>query len=270
MEVPGARARPAAVAGAFYPADSGQLAASVDGYLVDALERRVARRERRPKALIAPHAGYVYSGPVAASAYAELLDFRDEIERVVLLGPCHRVVVRGLVVPAADVFLTPLGPVPLDRAAIARLLELPQVSALDAAHAEEHSLEVHLPFLQRVLGDFRLVPLAVGDAECSEVAQVLEHVWGGDETLIVVSSDLSHYQDYETARCMDEATSRAIVALDAGGLGEESACGRVPVRGLLAEARRRGLRGRLLDLRSSGDTAGPRDRVVGYGSYVFG
>ncbi len=186
-----------------------------------------------------------------------------------LLGPAHRVPVAGLAAPDAGAFATPLGEIPLDAAALERLLELPQVDVLDAAHAFEHSLEVHLPFLQTVLGGFSLVPLVVGDARPEEVAQVLEAVWNGPETLIVVSSDLSHYQDYATAQRMDAATARAIEALQPEDIRYDDACGRVPIQGLLVAARRKGLRARTLDVRNSGDTAGPRDAVVGYGAWAF-
>ena len=262
--------RAPAVAGTFYPADPRALAAAVDGYL------EAARRARRtppdappPKALIAPHAGYVYSGPVAASAYVEVEALRGVVRRVVLLGPSHRVPLRGLAASTAEVFATPLGDVPVDAEATLAIAHLPQVKRLDAPHEWEHSLEVQLPFLQRVLGEFRLVPISVGEATPDEVAEVLELLWGGRETLVVVSSDLSHYYDYETARRLDARTTRAIEALRPEGLDEESACGRVPARGLLVAAKRHDLRARTLDLRSSGDTAGSRDEVVGYGSYAF-
>ncbi|MGH0033546.1 MAG: AmmeMemoRadiSam system protein B [Myxococcota bacterium] len=267
----GGRVRPAAVAGQFYPAHGGSLEHDVRGYLDAARAEADAEAvPGSPKAIIAPHAGYLYSGPVAGSAYARVAHRRDEIERVVLLGPSHRVPLEGLAVPAHDAFETPLGRIELDRQAIERARSLPQVRELDGPHAMEHSLEVHLPFLQVVLGDFRLAPFAVGDASAAEVEEVLELLWGGAETLIVVSSDLSHYYDYETARLLDASTTRAIVELAPERLGPESACGRVPARGLLRAARRHGLRARAVDVRSSGDTAGPRDRVVGYGSYVFG
>ncbi len=267
--MPGTR-RPA-VAGSFYPAGASELAAQVDGYLRDAAARqsRGADGVPPPKALIAPHAGYVYSGPVAASAYHTLAGVRDRIRRVVLLGPSHRVALRGLGATRADRFETPLGAVEIDRAACDRALALPQVELVDEAHAMEHSLEVHLPFLQRVLDAFELVPFSVGMASAVEVAEVLEGLWGGNETLIVVSSDLSHYYDYETAKRLDARATRAIESLDPDGLDEESACGRVPVRGLLVTARRHGLDVETLDVRSSGDTAGPRDQVVGYGSWAF-
>ena len=243
-----------------------RLAEAVQSYLAAA---EAPADAAAPKALIAPHAGYVYSGPTAGVAYARIAPARERIERVVLLGPAHRVPVAGLAAPDASAFATPLGEVPLDGAALERLLELPQVDVLDAAHAFEHSLEVHLPFLQTVLGSFSLVPLVVGDARPEEVAQVLESLWNGPETLIVVSSDLSHYQDYATAQRMDAATARAIETLQPEDIRYEDACGRVPIQGLLLAARRRGLRARTLDVRNSGDTAGPRDAVVGYGAWAF-
>jgi AmmeMemoRadiSam system protein B len=255
-----------AVAGSFYPADATSLRAAVNRYLEQA---KATPGAARPKAIIAPHAGYVYSGPIAASAYSSLAPFASEVERVVLLGPCHRVPLRGLAATEADAFATPLGTVPVDREAVARALSLPQVQLLENAHAMEHSLEVQLPFLQQLLPRFSLAPFAVGDASPQEVAEVLDVLWGGPETLIVISSDLSHYYDYDTARRLDEATSRAIEALDADGLDRESACGRTPVRGLLVAARQHGLEARVLDLRNSGDTAGSRDQVVGYGAYVL-
>jgi hypothetical protein len=253
-----------AVAGMFYPDDRQELHSAVVGYL-----RAAQAVQPVPKALIAPHAGYIYSGPVAASAYACLKPARGTIRRVVLLGPSHRVPVSGLAVPSATAFATPLGDIPIDQAAVAEIQSLPQVKVLDRAHAQEHSLEVHLPFLQEVLGEFSLVPLVVGEASPEEVGEVLERLWGGPETLIVVSSDLSHYHDYATARRMDAATSKAIEALRYEDLGYDDACGRIPVSGLLHVARRRGLHARTVDLRNSGDTAGPRDQVVGYGAYLF-
>ncbi|MFO1413670.1 MAG: AmmeMemoRadiSam system protein B [Burkholderiales bacterium] len=256
--------RPAAVAGMFYPGSGARLAADVRGYLAAA----VPSTGPAPKAVIVPHAGYVYSAPVAAAAYARLAALRGTVRRVVLLGPTHRVAVRGLAVPTADAFATPLGNVALDRATIARVAALPQVVASDAAHAQEHALEVQLPFLQAVLGDFTLVPFAVGMATPEEVAQVLEAVWGGPETLVVVSSDLSHYHAYAAAARRDRATADAILALNAN-LDHEQACGATPINGLALVARRRGLAAALLDLRNSGDTAGDRDRVVGYASFAF-
>ena len=256
--------RPAAVAGLFYPADPGTLSRTVSGLLGSA----AARAARTPKAIIAPHAGYVYSGPIAASAYALLAPARNTVKRVILLGPTHRVAVRGLAVPSVGRFATPLGFVDLDTAALDELRALPQVVTRDDAHALEHSLEVHLPFLQTVLREFKLVPLAVGHAGAPEVAAVLDALWGGPETLIVVSSDLSHYLTYREAQGIDQATCAAIVALKTD-VDHEQACGATPVCGLALAARRRNLQAELLDLRNSGDTAGDKNRVVGYAAFAF-
>ena len=221
-----------------------------------------------PKALIVPHAGFIYSGPVAATAYARLAAVRDTIRRVVLFGPTHRVPVRGLALPSVEAFATPMGEVAIDREAVTRALALRQVSTSDTPHAFEHSLEVQLPFLQAVLGEFGLVPFAVGDATPNEVSEVIDLLWGGDETLIIVSSDLSHYHRYAEARSTDRATGEAILAF-AANLDHEQACGATPINGLLVAARRRGLTAELLDLRNSGDTAGDKNRVVGYASFAF-
>jgi len=256
--------RAPAVAGAFYPSASAELQAQLDAMLGSAAGALPAM----PKALIVPHAGYVYSGPVAASAYGPLRRFGDRISRVVLLGPTHRVAVRGLALPRANAFATPLGEIPLDADAVTALRALPQVCTSDEAHALEHSLEVHLPFLQRVLPRFTLVPLAVGDASTLEVAQALNTIWGGEETLIVISSDLSHYLPYERARVVDGETTRTILGL-APRLNHQQACGATPVNGLLRVAGERGLRPQLLDLRNSGDTAGDRSHVVGYAAFAF-
>jgi hypothetical protein len=263
--------RPPAVAGpypraAFYPADPRELRELVDSLLAQA-EASAPPPAGGPKALIAPHAGYQYSGPVAASAYARVVP--EGIRRVVLLGPAHRVPVRGLAAPCAEAFATPLGAVALDRGALAQAARLRQVGRSDPAHADEHSLEVQIPFLQRRLGSFELAPLVVGDAEPEQVDEVIEALWGGPETLVVVSSDLSHYLDYETARRIDARTTRAIEALAPERIDLDQACGCIPVQGLLLAARRHGLRARAVDVRNSGDTAGPRDRVVGYGAYVL-
>jgi len=261
-----ARIRPAAVAGAFYPGDSAQLAAEVDELLggVEQFEPQLAY----PKALIVPHAGYIYSGPVAAAAYDQLRAARGRVKRVVLLGPVHRVPVRGLAVPLSEVFETPLGRVPLDAAAASLLAGLRQVGRSEPAHAMEHSLEVQVPFLQRVLGEFSLVPLAVGSASVGEVAEVIERLWGDEETLIVVSTDLSHYHSYEDARRIDGATLERIGAY-ATDIVHEEACGATPLNGLLQVARAKGLSIRLLAACNSGDTAGGRGRVVGYSAFAL-
>jgi len=258
--------RPAAVAGLFYPDDPQTLRDTVDHLLAQA----PLAEGPPPKAIIAPHAGYAYSGPTAALAYARLRPLAGRVRRVVLLGPVHRVPVRGLALSSAGEWRTPLGPVPLDTTAAESLRALPQVVVEDRAHAMEHSLEVHLPFLRAVLGaDWSLVPLAVGDARPEQVAEVLDHLWGGPETLIVISSDLSHFHDYDTCKAIDARTVRAIEALRYGDLAFDDACGHLPIAGLLKLAAEKGLRIETVDVRNSGDTAGPRDRVVGYGAWAL-
>ena len=258
--------RPAAVAGMFYPRDPRQLSADIAELLGG-----VAQFQPQldfPKAIIVPHAGYVYSGAVAAAAYDALAPGRGIVRRVVILGPVHRVAVRGLALPAAAAFETPLGRVPVDAQALALLEGMPQVVTSAAAHAQEHSLEVQLPFLQRVLGAFSVVPLAVGDARPAEVAEVLDRLWGERETLCVLSTDLSHYHPYDEARAIDAATVQRIGALE-GDLNHEQACGATPLNGLLQAARRRGLGIRRLAACNSGDSAGGKGRVVGYASFAL-
>lgn len=256
--------RPAAVADMFYTGNPAQLQAEVQSMLAEASITAPA-----PKAIIVPHAGYIYSGPIAASAFAQLIPAKDKIQRVVLLGPCHRVALSGLATSSADYFQTPLGSIPVDRKLNDKLVQLPQVQEFDQTHAQEHSLEVQLPFLQQTLGEFTLLPLVVGDASSAEVHEVLETVWGGDETLIVISSDLSHYHDYNTAQAMDANTCKAIENLDAEHIHYDQACGRNPVLGLLLSARKHNLKVTTLDLRNSGDTAGDKNKVVGYGAWAF-
>ena len=258
--------RPAAVAGSFYPGDASALAAEVASYLAEATPG--AARARAPKAIIAPHAGYMYSGPIAASIYARLAPLRGIVRRVVLAGPAHRVYVSGAAIPSTHAFASPLGDVALDQEALAQLEKLAFVEVSDRAHAHEHSLEVHVPFLQSVLGDFALVPVVVGDASPAQMALLLDTLWGGAETLIVVSSDLSHYLPYDSARGRDRDTARAILGLEST-LVPEQACGAAPINGLLRAARARGLGVEMVDLRNSGDTAGGQDRVVGYGAFAF-
>ena len=262
------RVRPPAVAGLFYPASERELRAEVEALLAAAPEPDLGGAA--PKAVIAPHAGYVYSGPIAAVAFRALAAGRRRPpSRVVLIGPAHRVPIRGLALPGAEALATPLGAVHVDPEAAQAAIRLPQVRVQPAAHAEEHSLEVELPFLQVLFGeDLRVLPLVVGDADPEEVAEVLEAVWDGEETAIVVSSDLSHYHPYEEARRLDAETAERIVRLD-GPIEPRRACGAYPINGLLAAARKRGLGAELLDLRSSGDTAGDRSRVVGYGAFAF-
>ncbi len=256
--------RPPAVAGIFYPDVPAVLQQTVSALLDETVTVN-----SQPKAIIVPHAGYIYSGSIAARAYAQLQPAHDLIKKVVLLGPSHRVAFRGLAISSADYFQTPLGEVALDRVTLNRLLSLDPVVQLDAAHHDEHSVEVHLPFLQAVLDDFTLIPLVVGEASPADVCDVLDAIWGGPETLIVISSDLSHYHDYDTARAMDSRTSHTIETLDYKALHGEDACGCYPLNGLLMCAHKRGLRVTTLDLRNSGDTAGSRDQVVGYGAWVL-
>lgn len=256
--------RPPAVAGSFYPGDPAALAASVDRLLA----AFPATSGAPPKVLIVPHAGYIYSGATAAAAYAKLLPLRQKIRRVVLLGPTHRVAVSGLALPASAAFATPLGEIRLDIEAMAQVRDLPQVVVSDRVHAQEHSLEVQLPFLQRALDDFSLVPLAVGDAAPESVAEVLERLWGGPETLIVISSDLSHFLPYAAARQVDRDTCQQILHF-ATDLEPTQACGAFPLNGLLLAAGRRDLQPELLELCNSGDTAGDRQRVVGYAAFAL-
>lgn len=266
------KVRQPAVAGAFYPQQPQVLSNDVRALMAQAHHAMVSNTTglptKIPKALIVPHAGYIYSGSTAALAYAHLAVARSSIRRVVLLGPVHRVAVRGLALPGVDAFATPLGSIPVDQDAIAALAGLSQVVVSPAAHAQEHSLEVQLPFLQTVLDDFKLLPLAVGDASPAEVAEVLEVLWGGDETLIVISSDLSHFLPYTTAQVVDRETVQAMLSLS-GPVTHQQACGGTPVNGLLLAARHHGLQAELLGLCNSGDTAGDKQRVVGYAALAF-
>lgn len=260
-----AMSRPPAVAGLFYPGERGVLEQSVRDHLAGA----GASKTVPPKAVIAPHAGYVYSGPTAGCAFAALAQRAAQIEKVVILGPAHRVPVRGLALPGALSFQTPLGDLPVDGGLASHIAQLAQVEVSDAAHELEHSIEVELPFLQVILDEFSILPLVVGDATAAQVAEVLEMVWGGEETAVVVSSDLSHFLSYDEASRVDRATVDRITGLD-GPLWPNEACGAYPINGLLEVAKSRGLTADLLDLRNSGDTAGDRDRVVGYAAVAFG
>ncbi|MBL0313792.1 MAG: AmmeMemoRadiSam system protein B [Holophagaceae bacterium] len=258
--------RAAAVAGLFYPREAEHLAHDIQVMLNSA--SKVKAPSGVIKALIVPHAGYIYSGPIAASAFAQLSPVRDSIRRVVLLGPTHRVYASGLALPGVNAFETPLGRISVDQDAVHFLKPLRQVSISPSAHELEHSLEVQLPFLQQVLSDFKLVPLAVGDATPQAVSEVIETLWGGPETLIVVSSDLSHYHPYDLAQQIDQRTCANIVELQQLD-SHDQACGATPVNGLLLAARHHRLNAHLLDRRNSGDTAGDRDRVVGYAAFAF-
>jgi MEMO1 family protein len=269
----GGTVRPPAVAGLFYPADPDELASTVDGLLAAAGH---VVEDPPPRAIVAPHAGYPYSGPIAATAYRHLLPHRDAIRRVVLLGPAHRVALRGVAAPRAEAFATPMGTVPIDRPALDLIAGLDTVVVDDRPHAGEHSIEVHLPFLQRVLADgWSLLPLVVGQVSASEIADLLERLWDdpaqaspGGSTVIVISTDLSHYHHHDLAARIDHETAAAIVARDAERLAPDRACGAYPLRGLVELARRHHLHVELLDLRTSGETAGDRSRVVGYGAFA--
>lgn len=252
------------VAGMFYPADAQELQNTILGMLNNAKGDQPI-----PKAIIAPHAGYIYSGQTAAHAYACLAQAANKIHRVILFGPAHRYPFQGIAAPEADIFATPLGQIKIDHNAIAQILSLPQVQVSDAAHAEEHSLEVQLPFLQILLKNFSLVPLVVGASNADQVAAVLDKLWNGDETLIIVSSDLSHYHDYKTAQHMDQQTVRGILDLNQAAIKEENACGRIPIKGLMQIAGQKKLKPKLIQLCNSGDTAGPKDQVVGYAAIHF-
>lgn len=256
--------RPPAVAGLFYPDEADELRRQIDGFLAATAQAALPA----PKAVISPHAGYLYSGQTAAHAFRALGLRNSPPSRVVVIGPCHRVPLSGIALPSASFFATPLGEIELDRDTFETLAEQPEVSVDDTAHAQEHSLEVQLPFLQVLFGEhFRLLPLVVGDSTTEAVAQVLEKVWGDDETVIVVSSDLSHYHSYKTAQAMDTGTVARILARLPIEYGD--ACGALPINALLAQARRKALRPRLLDMRNSGDTAGDKTRVVGYAAFGF-
>ena len=256
--------RTPAVAGSFYPDNPHTLQAMIDGYI-----QKVAPVGKVPKAIIVPHAGYIYSGEIAASAYARLRPKRNTIKRVVLLGPSHKVGFTGLALSHAEAFRTPLGDIPLDTEAIASLINYPFVDYMDQAHLFEHSLEVQLPFLQMTLDSFQLIPIVVGDCPAEKIEQILELFYGKDDILIVISSDLSHFHDYATAQLLDKETSRKIEHLDYQHLDYDNACGRAPVSGLLALAKKKSLQIENIDLRNSGDTAGDKSSVVGYGAYVI-
>lgn len=256
--------RAPAVAGTFYPEDPQQLQQQVQNHLAQGVPTT-----HRPKALIAPHAGYIYSGPIAGSAYRTLAPIAEQIEKVILLGPAHRVAFQGVAAPHSTHFRTPLGEVPIDQPLLQQVLSLPAIIQHDEPHRMEHSLEVQLPFLQQLLPHFTLLPLVVGQSTPETIATLLDHCWGGRETLIVISSDLSHYLPYEQAQQLDQQSSTAITTFHGEALVPESACGRLPIQGLLQLTRRKRLTATTLDLRNSGDTAGDHARVVGYGAYLF-
>ncbi|MEW5851822.1 MAG: AmmeMemoRadiSam system protein B [Myxococcota bacterium] len=260
------RVRPPAVAGMFYPANASELSTMLDTMLAAA--RAPAHDGKPAAAFIMPHAGYIYSGPIAATGYRAVGAERERFQRVVVLGPSHRVMLRGMAIPTAEAYATPLGTIPVDAAAATLAQRLPTVTVDDLPHCTEHSMEVQLPFLQRVLGDLPMLMVAVGSARPDDVADLLEQLRTLPGTLIIISSDLSHYLPYDVARDTDLGTTSTILSLDPG-VDHEQACGATPVNGLLTLARRKQLEPALLDYRNSGDTAGDRSRVVGYASLVF-
>ena len=255
--------RQPAVAGAFYPDSATVLDSFISELLNDSPQRSLS-----PKVLIVPHAGYIYSGPTAATAYKLLEPLKNSVRRVVLLGPSHRVPFEGLALPDCEAFATPLGNIPLDTQTMQALSRFAQIQTLDSAHTQEHSLEVQCPFLQMILKNFKLIPIVVGDATPLAVAEVIDYLWGGPETLIIISSDLSHYHNYEEASYRDNLTVKAIEQLSANLTGGQ-ACGCYPLNGMMKVAQRRGMEVVTLDVCNSGDTAGDKDRVVGYGAFVI-
>lgn len=260
--------RPAAVAGSFYPADPVELRGMVDDLLAKA-RATVSPSARAPKAIIVPHAGYVYSGPTAALAYAAVERLRGTVTRAVVIGPTHRIPVRGVALPGADYFETPLGRVHVPEDwALRALRGLPYVGEFPPTHAGEHAVEVQLPFLQRALGTIEAIPLNAGDASPGEVADVIEALWGGPETLIVISSDLSHYHPYDEAKALDAQTIERIEACRVP-IRHDRACGATGVNGMLTVCRRRSLHPRLLGAANSGDTLGGREQVVGYSAFAI-
>lgn len=254
------------VAGLFYPEKTEELQNVVNELLNQANPNS---QKFHPKAIISPHAGYIYSGPIAASVYKTLLPIKDKIKKVVLLGPAHRVGFFGIAIPSYTQFTTPLGNIDLDQSTINKLTKLPSVKIIDRAFDGEHCLEVQLPFLQSILTNFEIVPILVGSAKPIDVANLILNCWGDDETLIVISSDLSHYYDYPTAQILDQKAADAILNLEPEKIADNQACGRLPIKGLLIAAKQKNMHPKLIDLRNSGDTAGDKNRVVGYGAFYF-
>ncbi|MDP2698471.1 AmmeMemoRadiSam system protein B [Thalassospira sp.] len=262
--------RPPAIAGTFYPADADELARQINGLLAQA---RVAPsppgKDSPPKAIIVPHAGLMFSGAIAADGFATVAGLCDRVKRIVIIGPAHRMAFQGMAVATADTFATPLGPLAVDMDAIQTALTLPSVQILDAAHRDEHGLEIELPFIQRLLGDVKIVPVLVSRCAPRHVFDLIEKLWGGSETLIVISSDLSHFYDDATARHKDARTRDLIMAFDTKNLGPDDACGALPIAGLLLSARKRAMTVTTLSMGNSGNASGDTSRVVGYGAWAF-
>ena len=264
--------RPPAVAGSFYPADADILRSEIDGLIGAALHTDIVQNKAIPKAIIVPHAGLMFSGSLAALGFATVRALKDTIKRILIIGPAHRMAFQGIALAKADGFATPLGNLRCDLGALQSALALPQVQILDDAHRLEHGLEIELPFIQRLFGektDIGIVPLLVGRCSPRQVHEVIEALWGGPETLIVISSDLSHFHDYDTAKSMDNHTRAMIEALDAENIGSNDACGALPVGGMLLSARKRGMQIKTLGMRNSGDVTGDKSRVVGYGAWAI-
>ena len=249
----------------FYSDKPQELVAAVKSYVSEA---KPPAQAKPPKAVVAPHAGFIYSGPIAGTAYAALAERGQDIERIVLVGPAHRVAFPGVAASSAGAFDTPLGPVSVDRAAVDLLLKEGWAREFERAHENEHSLEVQLPFIKQVCPNARIVPLLAGDYEWRKVEGALSMLWGDEETAVVVSSDLSHYHDYTTAQQLDADTAKTVERLGAGQIDHEQACGATCINALLSIAAAKGMACTTLDLRNSGDTAGPHNRVVGYGAFA--
>ncbi len=259
--------RPTAVAGLFYPNSADELSDTINAYLANTAQTMTS--PKTIKAIVAPHAGYVYSGPIAASAYTLLRKTNSQFNKVILLGPAHRVKLTGIAIPTVQQFDSPLGPINIDQELLMQINQFDFVHESDLAHKEEHCLEVQLPFLQTVLQDFKIVPLLIGDISAEQVSLVLESIWDVDNLLIVVSTDLSHYYDYITAQKLDQKTSQFIEELNSNKIEYDHACGKTALQALLLSAKKHKLCAKTIDLRNSGDTAGEKNKVVGYGAYVI-
>jgi AmmeMemoRadiSam system protein B len=256
--------RETAVAGTFYEASEGALRLQLASLMAEVQAPAVDR----PKVLIVPHAGYIYSGATAAQAYATVAHLSADITRVVLFGPAHSVHLQGMALPDTDAFATPLGMVPIDRESVLRACALPRVCLSDEAHRLEHSLEIQLPFVQTLLGEFSLVPVVVGHCTAQAVAVVMDALWGGPETLLIVSTDLSHFHTYEEASAIDKRTCQRLLDKDTS-LDGHDACGAYALNGLMSSAHCEALKIQQLALCNSGDNAGNKDRVVGYGAFIL-
>ena len=252
------------VAGMFYPGEEASLRQMVDGFIQKALSF-----DLRPRAIIAPHAGYIYSGSIAGTAYKTIAAVRDQIENVIIMSPAHRFYLRGIALHMADAFATPLGNIPVNIGIVKKIKQFSSVQWEERSFIQEHGLETHLPFIQRAFKPgIKIVPMIVGECQESEVAEILESVWEDPRNFVIISSDLSHFHSYADAKKLDRNTVDLIQNLDSQSLDTEFACGHYPICGLLNLARNRKLKIKALDIRSSGDTAGSKESVVGYGSFA--